>query len=49
MSLSPYLNPTNLNGALQSSSKFGEILYRTDEYDALDYMTISALGTDFGR
>lgn len=49
MSLSPYLNPTNLNGALQSSSKFGEILYRTDEYDALDKRNHSYVGTDDGR
>lgn len=36
MALSPYLNPQNLNGALQSSSKVGEIIYGTDEFDALD-------------
>lgn len=27
MSLSPYINPTNLNGALTSSSKVGEFIY----------------------
>lgn len=36
MSLSPYINPQNLNGVLQSSGKVGEIIYGTDEYDALD-------------
>lgn len=36
MSLSPYINPTNLNGALVSTSKVGEYLYGTDEFDALD-------------
>lgn len=35
MSLSPYINPTNLNGGLVSSSKLGEVLYP----DGLDKRT----------
>lgn len=35
MSLSPYINPTNLNGALTSSSKVGEYIYP----DGLDKRT----------
>lgn len=49
MALTPYLKPENLNGVLQSSSKVGEILYRTDEYDALDKRNHSYVGTDDGR
>lgn len=49
MALSPYITPQNLNGVLQSSSKVGEILYRTDEYDALDKRNHSYIGTDDGR
>lgn len=34
--LSPYITPSNLNGALLSTSKVGEALYGSDKYDALD-------------
>jgi len=49
MALSPYLNPTNLNGALTSSSKIGERLWRSDQWDALDKRNHSYVGTKDGR
>lgn len=40
MSLSPYLNPTNLNSSLQTTNKVGQFLYP----DSFDKRNISGLG-----
>lgn len=46
MALSPYINPTNLNGALQSSYLFrGSRLYESDKGDALDKNNENVFGT----
>lgn len=44
MALSPYINPTNLNGALQSSYRFrGSTLYESEKGEALDKNNPNAL------
>lgn len=49
MSLSPYINPANLNGSLQSSGKIGEALYGNSEYGALDKRNLEFKEYNDGR